>query len=55
MSSETESAAGVESDETDVDPIDEEAAEIDARSPDAAEEIEALREHAEDLGRDVER
>jgi hypothetical protein len=34
------------------DPIDVEAAEIDARSPDAPEEIAELIEHAEDLGRD---
>ena len=37
----------------DADPIDEEAAEIDARSPDAAEQIEELVEHAEELGRDT--
>jgi hypothetical protein len=36
------------------DPLDEAAAEIDARSPDAAEQIEELKEEAEDLGRDVE-
>lgn len=36
-----------------VDPIDEEAAEIDARSPDAAEQIAELIEHADDLGRDA--
>jgi hypothetical protein len=35
------------------DPIDEEAAEIDPRDPDAAEEIEELKEDAEALGRDV--
>ena len=40
--------------EADVDPIDEEAAEIDARSPIAAEQIEELKEHAEDEGRAVE-
>jgi len=34
------------------DPIDEEAAEIDARSPDAAEKIEELIEDAEALGRE---
>ena len=33
------------------DPIDTEAADIDARDPDAAEEIEELIDHAEDLGR----
>ena len=37
-----------------MDPIDEEAAEIDARSPAAAEQIEELKEHAEDEGRAVE-
>ena len=36
------------------DPIDEEAAAIDARSEEAAEEIEELREHAAEQGRDVE-
>jgi hypothetical protein len=36
------------------DPIDKEMAEIDARDPDAAEEIEDLKEDAEALGRDVE-
>ena len=41
-------------DPIDVDPIDEEAAEIDARSPIAAEQIEELKEHAEDEGRAVE-
>ena len=40
--------------ETNPDPIDEEAAEIDARSPDAEEEIERLVEHARELGRDAE-
>ena len=35
------------------DPIDQEAAEIDARSEDAPEEIEELIEHARDLGRDA--
>ncbi|HEY3485571.1 MAG TPA: hypothetical protein VGK49_09305 [Ilumatobacteraceae bacterium] len=34
------------------DPLDTEAAEIDARDPDVAEEIEELVDHAEDLGRD---
>lgn len=43
-----------DSPEPDVDPIDEEAAEIDARSPLAAEQIEELKEHAEDEGRAVE-
>jgi hypothetical protein len=38
----------------DPDPLDEEAAEIDARSPDVAEEIEELKEDAEAMGRDVE-
>ena len=36
------------------DPIDEEAAEIDARSPKAEEQIEELVEHAKELGRDAE-
>jgi hypothetical protein len=36
------------------DPLDEDAAEIDARSPEAAEDIEELIEHSEDLGRDPE-
>jgi hypothetical protein len=40
--------------EPEVDPIDEEAAHIDARSEDAAEEIEELMEHAAEEGRDVE-
>lgn len=35
-------------------PIDEEAAEIDARSPNAEEQIEDLIEHAQELGRDAE-
>jgi hypothetical protein len=35
------------------DPIDREAAHIDARSDDAPEEIEELIEHARDLGRDA--
>ncbi len=35
------------------DPIEEEAAEIDPRSPEAPEQIEQLREDAEALGRDV--
>ena len=35
------------------DPIDEEAATIDPRSEDAAEEIAELIEHARDLGRDA--
>lgn len=34
------------------DPLDEEAAEIDPRSPEAPEDIEELIEHAEELGRD---
>lgn len=36
-----------------VDPIDQEAAQIDARSEDASEEIEELIEHARALGRDA--
>lgn len=35
------------------DPIDEESAEIDARSPNAEERIEELVEHAKELGRDA--
>jgi hypothetical protein len=35
------------------DPIDEEAAKIDPRSTEAPEEIEELKEDAEELGRDV--
>ena len=34
------------------DPLDEEAAEIDPRSPEAPEDIEELIEHSEELGRD---
>jgi len=34
-------------------PIDEEAAEIDARSPDAAKQIEELIEHAHELAHDA--
>jgi hypothetical protein len=34
------------------DPLDEEASEIDARSPQAADDIEDLIERAEELGRD---
>ena len=37
----------------DVDPIDLEAATIDARSEDAREQIAELVEHAAELGRDV--
>lgn len=36
------------------DPIDEEAAEIDARSPDVEKQIEELVEHAKEIGRDAE-
>ena len=35
------------------DPVDEEAAKIDARSPEAPEQIEELKDFAESLGRDV--
>ena len=35
------------------DPVDVEAADIDARDPDAAEKIEEVIEHAEELGRDA--
>ncbi len=38
---------------TDVDPIDREAATIDARSDDAVDQIAQLVEHADELGRDV--
>ena len=37
----------------DADPIDEEAATIDGRSEDAAEEIAELIEHAREIGRDA--
>jgi hypothetical protein len=40
-------------DEDGVDPIDRDAAEIDARSEDAPEKIQELIEHAESIGRDV--
>jgi hypothetical protein len=40
-------------DDEHVDPIDREAAQIDARSEDAPEEIEELVEHARELGRDA--
>jgi hypothetical protein len=43
-----------ETEGTEPDPIDEEAAEIDPRSPEAPEQIEELKEDAEALGRDVE-
>jgi hypothetical protein len=36
----------------DTDPLDADAAEIDARSPEAAADIEELIEHSEDLGRE---
>ena len=35
------------------DPVDEAATKIDARSPDAPEQIEELKDLAESLGRDV--
>jgi hypothetical protein len=35
------------------DPIDEEMAEIDARDPDAPEEIEEVKQDAQNRGRDV--
>jgi hypothetical protein len=35
------------------DPVDEAAAKIDARSPEAPEQIEELKDLAESLGRDV--
>ena len=37
---------------TEPDPLDEEASKIDARSPQAADDIEDLIESAEELGRD---
>ena len=37
----------------DADPIDAEAAAIDPRDPDAPEQVEALIDHAETLGRDA--
>jgi hypothetical protein len=37
------------------DPLDEEAAEIDPRSPEAPEQIDELKDDAEALGRDVDR
>ncbi len=43
-----------ETDTPEPDPIDEEAAEIDPRSPEAPEQIEELKEDAEAIGRDVE-
>ncbi len=45
---------GGDHDQPDPDPVDEAAAEIDARSPDAPEQIEGLKDFAESLGRDVE-
>ena len=39
---------------TEPDPVDRDAAGIDARSPDAPEQIEELIEHAEELGREPE-
>ena len=40
--------------QTQPDPIDEEAAEIDARSEEAPEQIAELIEHAQEMGRDTE-
>ena len=42
-----------ERDRPEPDPVDEAAAAIDARSPDAPEQIEELKDLAESLGRDV--
>lgn len=42
-----------EQDTVDPDPIDEAAAQIDPRSPQAPEQIEDLKEKAEALGRDI--
>jgi hypothetical protein len=39
---------------SEIDPIDHEAATIDARSDDAPEQVAELVDHAEELGRDVE-
>ncbi len=39
--------------EREPDPVDEAAAEIDARSPEAPEQIEELKDFAESLGREV--
>ncbi len=44
---------GTETNET-PDPLDEEAADIDARSPNVEEQIEELVDHANELGRDAE-
>ena len=38
----------------DPDPIDVESAQIDARAPDAAEDVAGLVEHAAEIGRDTE-
>ena len=48
------SGMSTDADLPDPDPIDEEMAEIDARDPNVAEEIEEIKEDAEALGRDVE-
>ena len=40
-------------DQAQPDPVDQAAAQIDARSPDAPEQIEDLKDLAEALGRDV--
>ena len=42
-----------EQDRPQPDPVDQAAAEIDARSPDAPEQIEELKDLAEALGREV--
>jgi hypothetical protein len=48
-----EDDAAAKESRTTADPIEVEAAEIDPRSPDAAEQIEELKDDAEELGRDV--
>lgn len=42
-----------EHDSAEPDPVDEAAADIDARSPDAPEQIEELKDEAAALGRDI--
>lgn len=46
-----EMSTPIESSAEPIDPINEEAAQIDARSPDASDQINELVEHAESLGR----
>ena len=49
----TDMQSSDDQDRPEPDPVDEEAAKIDARSPDAPEQIEDLKDLAESLGRDV--